>query len=62
MAGVPALTIPVGFGPVGLPLGLQVVGHRDGDAALLRAGAALARLFPPVTPPSAYRQALGNSM
>ena len=62
VAGVPALTIPVGFGPAGLPLGLQMVGHWGNDDALLRTGAAVARLFPPVTPPPAYRQAFGNSM
>ena len=26
LCGVPAVTIPVGFGPRGLPLGLQIVG------------------------------------
>jgi Asp-tRNA(Asn)/Glu-tRNA(Gln) amidotransferase A subunit family amidase len=51
LAGVPALTIPVGFGPAGLPLGLQIVGHAGGDAALLRLGAALASLFPPLPMP-----------
>lgn len=34
-AGVPAVTIPSGFGPRGLPLGLQVVGrYRDDERAL----------------------------
>jgi amidase len=33
--GVPAITVPVGFGPAGLPLGAQLVGAANGDAALL---------------------------
>ncbi|MDP2838506.1 MAG: amidase family protein, partial [Syntrophales bacterium] len=31
LCGVPAITIPVGFGPQGLPLGLQIVGPRGKD-------------------------------
>ncbi|MCW6510236.1 amidase [Lichenifustis flavocetrariae] len=60
--GVPALTVPVGFGPSGLPLGLQVVGHWGGDAGLLQVGARLADLFPPIHPPPAYGQDFGDSM
>ncbi len=37
LAGLPALSIPVGL-VEGLPMGLQVVGRRDGDAALLALG------------------------
>jgi len=33
--GVPAVTVPVGFGPAGLPLGAQLVGAANGDAELL---------------------------
>jgi amidase len=33
--GVPAVTVPVGFGPAGLPLGAQLVGAAHGDAQLL---------------------------
>ena len=36
LLGVPALTLPVGFGPQSLPLGLQVVGTFQDDAHLLR--------------------------
>ena len=36
LLGVPALTLPVGFGPHGLPLGLQIVGTLQDDARLLR--------------------------
>jgi Asp-tRNA(Asn)/Glu-tRNA(Gln) amidotransferase A subunit family amidase len=35
LCGVPALTIPVGFGPRELPLGLQIVGPRGQDGQLL---------------------------
>lgn len=36
LMGVPALTIPVGRGPAGLPLGLQLVGGYLRDAELLK--------------------------
>ena len=39
LLGVPAITIPVGLGPGGLPLGLQLVGAYRGDAALLKTAA-----------------------
>jgi Asp-tRNA(Asn)/Glu-tRNA(Gln) amidotransferase A subunit family amidase len=35
LCGVPAITIPVGFGSRGLPLGLQIVGPRGGDVQTL---------------------------
>ncbi len=35
LCGVPAVTIPVGFGPRGLPLGLQLVGRKGKDKELL---------------------------
>jgi Asp-tRNA(Asn)/Glu-tRNA(Gln) amidotransferase A subunit family amidase len=35
--GVPALTLPIAFGPNGLPLGLQLVGRYRNDHRLLRA-------------------------
>ncbi|MGW0866597.1 amidase [Streptomyces sp. NPDC002611] len=38
MTGCPALSVPAGFTPSGLPVGLQVVGPHRGDAAVLRAG------------------------
>ncbi len=37
LCGVPAITIPVGFGPQGLPLGLQMIGRRGEDGQLLSA-------------------------
>ena len=38
----PALSIPVGFTPAGLPVGLQVVGPPRGDAAVISAAALFA--------------------
>jgi hypothetical protein len=35
LVSVPALTLPVGLGPLGLPPGLQIVGTPEGDARLL---------------------------
>jgi len=35
LCGVPAVTIPVGFGPRGLPLGLQIVGAQGKDNQML---------------------------
>jgi Asp-tRNA(Asn)/Glu-tRNA(Gln) amidotransferase A subunit family amidase len=36
MLGVPCLNIPGSVGPEGLPVGVQLIGRRDADAALLR--------------------------
>ena len=38
--GLPALSLPCGFTRDGLPVGLQIVGRRRGEAAVLRAAAA----------------------
>lgn len=35
LLGVPALTLPLGFGPAGLPLGAQLIGAHRQDQALL---------------------------
>jgi amidase/aspartyl-tRNA(Asn)/glutamyl-tRNA(Gln) amidotransferase subunit A len=37
----PALSVPAGFSADGLPIGLQVVGHRFDDLTVMRIGAAL---------------------
>jgi Asp-tRNA(Asn)/Glu-tRNA(Gln) amidotransferase A subunit family amidase len=39
LCGVPAVTVPTGLGPHGLPLGLQIVGPRSGDERVLEAAA-----------------------
>jgi aspartyl-tRNA(Asn)/glutamyl-tRNA(Gln) amidotransferase subunit A len=36
--GVPAISVPCGFGPSGLPLAFQLIGRPFDEAALLRAG------------------------
>jgi Asp-tRNA(Asn)/Glu-tRNA(Gln) amidotransferase A subunit family amidase len=35
---MPCLTVPAGTGPDGLPVGVQLVGKRHGDARLLDIG------------------------
>ncbi len=35
-AGLPCISVPAGFGAAGLPMGLQLIGRPQGDAALLR--------------------------
>lgn len=44
LVGAPAIVIPTGYGPNNLPLGLQLVGRRGGDARLL----AVARWAEPI--------------
>jgi amidase len=40
LAGLPAASVPAGFGPGGLPMGLQLIGRPRGDRALLELVAA----------------------
>jgi len=35
-AGLPCISVPVGFGPAGLPMGLQIIGRPRADGAVLR--------------------------
>jgi Asp-tRNA(Asn)/Glu-tRNA(Gln) amidotransferase A subunit family amidase len=54
VTGLPAISVPCGFTRDGLPVGLQIVGRRRQEAAVLRAAAAVeaaspwARNIPPV--------------
>ena len=38
LTGLPALCVPAGFGEAGTPMGLQLIGHRGRDAAVLALG------------------------
>jgi amidase len=40
LIGLPALSVPVGFGPQGLPMGMQIIGRSGGDANVLAIGQA----------------------
>ncbi|MFV0386719.1 amidase [Paracoccus sp. (in: a-proteobacteria)] len=40
LAGLPCLSVPVGFGANGLPMGMQLAGPSGSDAAILRLGQA----------------------
>jgi aspartyl-tRNA(Asn)/glutamyl-tRNA(Gln) amidotransferase subunit A len=46
LAGVPAMSVPCGFTPAGLPAGLQFIGNAQGEDALLRVASAFERLNP----------------
>jgi aspartyl-tRNA(Asn)/glutamyl-tRNA(Gln) amidotransferase subunit A len=45
-SGQPAASVPAGFTKSGLPVGLQIVGRRYDDVAVLRAAAAYERVRP----------------
>jgi aspartyl-tRNA(Asn)/glutamyl-tRNA(Gln) amidotransferase subunit A len=43
LAGLPGMSVPCGFDASGLPIGLQLIGPRFGEEAILRAGDAFER-------------------
>ena len=53
LTGQPAITVPMGLGDNGLPVGLHIVGRRFDDPLVLRAAAAWERLAPWERPPIA---------
>ncbi|MCX7364927.1 MAG: amidase [Alphaproteobacteria bacterium] len=52
--GQPSIVLPCGFSREGLPIGLQLVGKRWGEANLLGVAKALERLLPPCPVPPSY--------
>jgi Asp-tRNA(Asn)/Glu-tRNA(Gln) amidotransferase A subunit family amidase len=46
VTGLPAISIPCGFTQSGLPVGLQIVGRRRQEVAVLRAAAAFEAAAP----------------
>jgi amidase len=54
LIGLPALSVPVGFGANGLPMGMQIAGPVGADAAVLAMGQAyhLATDWPGRRPPA----------
>jgi aspartyl-tRNA(Asn)/glutamyl-tRNA(Gln) amidotransferase subunit A len=51
LAGVPSLSLPCGFTPAGLPVGLQILTSQFAEPALLRFAEAYAQAFPVAAPP-----------
>jgi aspartyl-tRNA(Asn)/glutamyl-tRNA(Gln) amidotransferase subunit A len=45
VTGHPAMSIPCGVAAHGLPVGLQMVGHRDGTAALIEVAELIERIL-----------------
>jgi amidase len=46
MSGLPALSVPVGFGPNGLPMGMQIIGKPHADLAVLQLAYAYEQVAP----------------
>lgn len=62
LSGLPGLALPAGLGrESGLPVGVQLMGRPFDEAALLKVGAALERLLPPLGPPKAVAEALSKA-
>ena len=54
LTGLPALTVPVGYDPDGLPLGIQLIGRHWDEALLLRIGLVLEQHLPRQRPQVHY--------
>jgi aspartyl-tRNA(Asn)/glutamyl-tRNA(Gln) amidotransferase subunit A len=52
MFGWPALSLPCGLDPQGLPLGAQIIGPPFSEARILRVAAALEARLPRLAPPA----------
>lgn len=52
LAGLPAISVPVGQTPAGLPLGIQLVGRAFDEVTLLRCARAVERAAPPIRWPA----------
>ncbi|MBN1566996.1 MAG: amidase [Acidobacteria bacterium] len=46
LSGLPAISVPCGFSAEGLPIGLQLIGRRSGEASLLRVAYAYEQATP----------------
>jgi amidase len=46
LAGLPAINVPVGFGVQGLPMGMQIIGRRHADFAVLQLAHAYEQVAP----------------
>ena len=56
ITGLPAISVPAGLSPRGMPVGLQVIGRRHEDALLLNVAALWERVRPwPLVAPAASR-------
>ncbi len=63
LAGLPALVVPAGLSPEGLPIGAQLIGREFDEALLFRAGAAIERelgVGRPTDPPLENRSSMNG--
>jgi amidase len=54
MTGHPVVTLPIGQSPTGLPIGMQVVGRRWQEMALLDVAEQIAALTPGFQQPAGF--------
>ncbi|HLI00273.1 MAG TPA: Asp-tRNA(Asn)/Glu-tRNA(Gln) amidotransferase subunit GatA [Acidimicrobiales bacterium] len=60
LAGHPAMSVPFGVGPAGLPLGVQVLAPALGETVMFQVAAALEAAAPPVPVPALSTGATAN--